>query len=121
MRDVIDKIKSLSFRLPKEYEGLDGKNRAVMLDDVIDILSEQLKPGNDTNVGSKWIPCEVDLPKHTDEYNVTVGVASEFGYYEKVTTLRFVRIEGEEPSWVIPDGVYRVIAWCNLPEPYKGE
>jgi hypothetical protein len=36
--EVVWQAQLLSFRLPKEWEGLDGKNRAVMLDDVIDLL-----------------------------------------------------------------------------------
>ena len=68
----------------------------------------------------KWVACDEGLPQHTDEYNVTVGVASEFGYFEKVTTLRFERIEGREPQWVIPKNkIYNVIAWMPLPSAYK--
>lgn len=68
----------------------------------------------------KWIPCNERLPQHTDEYNVTVGVASEFGYFEKVTTLRFERIKGKDPRWVTPKNeVYHVIAWMPLPDPYE--
>ncbi len=81
---------------------------------VFDIIDKQPKVG-------EWIPCS-ELPQYTGEYNVTVGIASEFGYYEKVTTLRFERIKGEEPRWVIPDRlVYRVIAWMPLPKPYQEE
>ena len=69
---------------------------------------------------SEWIRCDEKLPQYTDEYNVTVGVASEFGYFEKVTTLRFERINGKEPRWVTPKNeAYRVIAWMPLPSPYK--
>lgn len=68
----------------------------------------------------EWIPCDEKLPLYTNEYNVTVGVASEFGYFEKVTTLRFENIEGREARWVIPKGeIYRVIAWTPLPSAYK--
>ena len=70
----------------------------------------------------KWTPCDERLPQHTDEYNVTVGVASEFGYFEKVTTLRFERIKGKEPRWVIPKNeIYNVIAWMPLPLLYKSK
>lgn len=31
-------LRHLAFRLPKDYCGLDGKDRAVMFDDVIDIV-----------------------------------------------------------------------------------
>ena len=70
----------------------------------------------------KWTLCDKELPQYTDEYNVTVGVASEFGYFEKVTTLRFERIKGREPRWVAPKHeVYNVIAWMPLPSPYSEE
>lgn len=68
----------------------------------------------------EWVLCEEKLPEYTNEYNVTVGVASEFGYYEKVTTLRFERIKGREPQWIIPKHeVYCVIAWMPLPLAYQ--
>lgn len=69
---------------------------------------------------SEWIRCDEKLPQYTDEYNVTVGVASELGYFEKVTTLRFERIKGKEPRWVTPENeVCHVIAWMPLPQLYK--
>ena len=73
----------------------------------------------------EWIPVDDRLPQYTDEYNVTVGVPSEFGYFEKVKTIRFERINGKEPRWVIPKNeIYNVIAWMELPKKYqppKGE
>ena len=73
----------------------------------------------------EWISVDDMLPQYTDEYNVTVGVPSEFGYFEKVKTLRFERIKGKEPRWVIPKNeIYNVIAWMELPKKYqppKGE
>lgn len=73
-------------------------------------------------LNTKWIRCDEKLPQYTGEYNVTVGVASEFGYFEKITTLRFERINGKEPRWVTPKNeVYCVIAWMPLPSPYKEE
>ena len=73
----------------------------------------------------EWISVDDRLPQYTDEYNVTVGVPSEFGCFEKVKTLRFERIKGKEPRWVIPKNeIYNVIAWMELPKKYqppKGE
>ena len=73
----------------------------------------------------EWISVDDRLPQYTDEYNVTVGVPSEFGYFEKVKTLRFERIKGKEPRWIIPKNeIYNVIAWMELPKKYqpsKGE
>ena len=72
-----------------------------------------------------WISVDDRLPQYTDEYNVTVGVPSEFGYFEKVKTLRFERINGKDQRWVIPKNeIYNVIAWMELPKKYqppKGE
>ena len=46
-------------------------------------------------------------------------------YFEKVKTIRFERIKGKEPRWVIPKNeIYNVIAWMELPKKYqppKGE
>ena len=68
----------------------------------------------------EWIPVDDRLPQYTDEYNVTVGVPSEFGYFEKVKTLRFERIKGKEPRWIIPKNeIYNVIAWMELPKKYQ--
>ena len=73
----------------------------------------------------EWVSVDDRLPQYTDEYNVTVGCPSEFGYFEKVKTLRFERIKGKEPRWVIPKNeIYNVIAWMELPKKYqppKGE
>lgn len=73
----------------------------------------------------EWISVDDRLPQYTDEYNVTVGVPSEFGYFEKVKTIRFERIKGKDPRWVIPKNeIYNVIAWMELPKKYqppKGE
>ena len=71
-----------------------------------------------------WIPCSERLPEYTDDYNVTVLVASELGSYEKATTLRFEKIKGKEPKWIIPQNeVLIVLAWQPLPAHYqpKGE
>ena len=73
----------------------------------------------------EWVSVKDRLPQYTDEYNVTVGVPSEFGYFEEVKTLRFERIKGKEPRWVIPKNeIYNIIAWMELPKKYqppKGE
>ena len=112
--DVREKLVELFYdnnvRCDQKIEGL--------ADDVMDIIS---------NVATdrEWISVDDRLPQYTDEYNVTVGVPSEFGYFEKVKTIRFERIKGKEPRWVIPKNeIYNVIAWMELPKKYqppKGE
>ena len=86
--------------------------------EIVNQLAEEYKNG--------WISVDDALPKYTDDYNVTVGVCSEFGYYECVKTFRFINIKGKEPKWDIPKdaiNLYRVLAWQPLPAPYqqKGE
>ena len=112
--DVREKLVELFYdnnvRCDQKIEGL--------ADDVIDIVAHGVTV-------QEWISVDDRLPQYTDEYNVTVGVPSEFGYFEKVKTLRFERINGKEPRWVIPKNeIYNVIAWTELPKKYqppKGE
>ena len=112
--DVREKMVELFYennvRCDQKIEGL--------ADDVIDIIDHGVTV-------QEWISVDDRLPQYTDEYNVTVGVPSEFGYFEKVKTLRFERINGKEPRWVIPKNeIYNVIAWMELPKKYqppKGE
>mgnify|MGYP001267561131 FL=1 len=74
----------------------------------------------------KWIPVNEKLPKYSGDYNVTVGVSNEYGYYEEVRTYRYERFNGKHPyqKWCIPNKLYEtinVIAWMPLPEPYIRE
>lgn len=127
MKEFIEKLIA---RLEEEKSGklnlyCDGLNYAIR---TINQLAEETihesssKYENALESSSGWIPCNERLPEYTDEYNVTVGVLSEFGYYEKATTLRFERIKGKEPRWIVPkEEVYKIIAWMPLPAQYKGE
>lgn len=84
----------------------------------VQVIAEDL--ASEHNNG--WISVEDALPEYTDDYNVTVGVCNELGYYECVKTFRFLKIKGKEPTWDIPKSmlnVYKVIAWQPLPAPYK--
>lgn len=91
----------------------------IMYFQVKDIINTQPKLNNG------WIPCSEKLPEYTDDYNVTVGMASVDGYYEEVTVLRFECFKGCEPKWCITttlgmnDYISRVIAWQPLPEKYR--
>lgn len=82
----------------------------------ISALEQQLTNG--------WIPVSEQSPKHTGDYNVTVGVGSELGYFEEVRTYRYEIHNGKNPhkKWIIPNNFHEtvnVIAWQPLPEPYK--
>ena len=108
--ELVELFYDNNVRCDQKIEGL--------VDDVMDIIADGVPV-------QEWISVNDRLPQYTDEYNVTVGVPSEFGYFEKVKTLRFERIKGKEPRWVIPKNeIYNVIAWMELPKKYhppKGE
>lgn len=127
MKEFIDKLMS---ELKEEHEGfinrygiVGGNVPASIVKRCMGIVNELAEEYKVSEMPTGWISVSERLPEYTDEYNATVDVASEFGCYRTVKTLRFERIEGKEPKWVIPqDEVYRVIAWCELPAPYtEGE
>lgn len=70
------------------------------------MIAEQQKVGG-------WIPCKDELPKTDGEYLVTIVNT------EKPTTLYFSCNTNE---WFDDNfDLYKVLAWQELPEPYKGE
>ena len=116
--DLIKKIGHLSFRLPKEWEGLDGKNRAVMLDDVVSILEEYQRKQPQAN---KWIPVEVEMPPQPKKNPL---------YENKPLQVYLVSVKnGEEPFRAFWNGkrftdgwgLLKVEAWMPLPQPYNKE
>lgn len=122
MNNLIKKIGHLSFRLPKEWEGLDGKNRAVMLDDVVSILEEYERKQPQAD---KWIPCEERLPeldegmecfKQSKEYLVTVQ------WWDEETNVD-IGWYNQNGMWSNDSKICKVIAWQSrpLPQPYKKE
>ena len=63
-----------------------------------------------------WIPVEQDLPEKSGEYLVTVKWVtgeSDVDVYE---------YDARHKTWNDGEsaGGERAVAWCNLPEPYKG-
>lgn len=76
-------------------------------DEVKDMCIEAL--GNDTNVGSKWIPCSERLPKDNQEVLIFADGNIEIDTY----------YDGEFEACCFYGN--EVIAWQPLPEPYKGE
>ena len=73
----------------------------------------------------RWIPCSERMPESTDEVLTTYIVNGE-------KKRRFVETaswyDSDEGYWSSPWDEYRVmgtkkevIAWCELPEPWKGE
>lgn len=99
--NAIERIKKLSFRLPDELSGLDGKNRAVMLDDVIDILEESDENG--------WIFCKDRLPDNDGIYLITSKVLDK-------TEVQYVFYQNSMKMFICNG---RAIAWRDLPDPCK--
>ena len=62
MEKLIQNIGHLSFRLPEDWAGLDGKDRAVMLDDVVGLIKEFMQGLQEVDL----IPCKKRLPDTSD-------------------------------------------------------
>ena len=104
----------------------------------IDLIEDEPSV-TDTNVGGKWIPCSERLPeeresifkkaKGTDKWDpemfesisddVNVTVEFEDGTRKTMTSHTIDRKWICEKEYRI--NKMKVIAWCPLPEPYKGE
>jgi len=98
-------------------ERVDKQNYEIVRNNIaIEALEKQLNSG--------WISVIEMLPNYTSDYNVTVGVGSELGYFEEVRTYRYEIYNGKNPyrKWIVPnrfDEVINIIAWRQLPETYK--
>lgn len=70
-----------------------GFGKYTLLEAVEEIINRQPQVETDTNVGSKWIPCEERLPKKHDDYIVTykeirgekVKYYTSYAWYEPQT------------------------------------
>lgn len=105
--EAIQIIKNLPiYRMESEYDRESDLMKALKM------AVESL--GNDTNVGGKWIPCKVDMPKENKTYLTTV--------YDKATGRRMLK-HRECRNGSFKEGgssrAFPVIAWQPLPEPYK--
>lgn len=115
--DVREKLVELLDNFHRDLSPFAGNEKLFVVDDNVEQAEYLIEHGVTVQ---EWVSVDDRLPQYTDEYNVTVGVPSEFGYFEKVKTLRFERINGKEPRWVIPKNeIYNVIAWMELPKKYK--
>ena len=61
----------------------------------------------------RWIPCKDRLPERDGNYLVT----DDSGGTKCVTVSQFIKCEDGSVYW----DYVNVIAWCDLPEPYRGE
>lgn len=60
-----------------------------------------------------WIPCDIAIPPKNGIYTITYIYTK--GDEPKVTRANFER---DKNLWII--AAYKVVAWCGLPEPFKG-
>ena len=70
---------------------------------------------NCSEIPNNWIPCSERLPKESRKYLVTVFD----GIGKRTTSAPYHR---RSESWTLTGRMayWKVIAWCELPEPYKG-
>ena len=86
-------------------------------------VQKRLKELSEQPQSDKWISCKVDLPKKKDknskygrgEYNGTV-VNKEGHVFTTSVIFDYVN-----KKWVEEHIGWKVIAWCELPEPYMKE
>lgn len=99
-----------------------GRKQSEGMARAMNIIRSHMEEGEDTNVGSNWIPCSERLPNEIEfqeaycrnqyaaEFLVTIKGAT------RPTTLYF-----KNNSWFDEErNYYKVAAWQPLPEPYKG-
>ena len=135
MDDYIRETRSYAL----QFEASGFKKNAEFMYDLADYLNSLPTPAvADTNVGGKWIPCGERLPeeresifkkaKGTDKWDpemfesisddVNVTVEFEDGTRKTMTSYTTDGKWSCEKEYRIK---MKVIAWCPLPEPYKGE
>lgn len=142
MEDLIRKSKIYNYikaqinPFGKPFEG-DVYEFGIKLMEYIEQVDDE-ESVTDTNVGVKWVPCSERLPeeresifkkaKGTDKWDpemfesisddVNVTVEFEDGTRKTMTSYTTDGKWSCEKEYRIK---MKVIAWCPLPEPYKGE
>ena len=118
-----DKILKMLREIPSEgFVGTYGDHELIRT--VIDSCGEIVETVfNENQLNDGWIPISKGLPEFTGDYNTTVGVGSELGYFEEVRTYRYEIYNGKTPhkKWIIANNfceVVNVIAWRPLPKKY---
>lgn len=93
-----------------------------------DLLSEameklaKLEDAEDTNVLSKWIPCNERMPEESDYYMACIYDEDVEEYdFRKTWFAHKDDYDMDESEWREIQLCERVIAWMPLPEPYRGE
>ncbi len=108
MSDLIDRQQALNDA--RSWVGMNWYEQHLMRD-VVEWLEKFPSP---------WIPVEKECPKEEDEYIVTIQCEHVDGWDDYVTG--FAEWDGHR--WDIVSfysGQIKVVAWMELPSPYKGE
>lgn len=115
-----------------------GFGKYTFLEAIEEMINRQPQVETDTNVGSKWIPCEVEMPKEHESMFAKFKGTNKWsgGMFEKTSDEVNVTIELDDGSIITRtthtiDGKWsveinswvkqKVIAWQPLPAPYKKE
>ena len=113
---AIDAVMAYDFKCPQYMKRfvteLRDAMKADLIDDIQELPSAQPEP--------QWIPCSERLPEEYGNYLVSIeGEETDIG-----------SIDPKVGRWSLCDatGFYwadnlhvKITAWCELPEPYKGE
>ena len=96
------------------------------IDSMKELIEEQPSV-TDTNVGGKWVPCSEKMPEGCEDEELEVLVCTKEKYIEaEFDEAGFaLYYPGEKKFRSVynhsADITENVIAWMELPEPYKGE
>lgn len=112
----VTRIKEIAEQLKAGGENEKERNAFDNAKQIVQEVAEEF--ATDTNVGTNsWIPCSDRLPEEYGDYLV---------WWTDITRGQYYEIVEYEPNngWIgdIPqsfEGKYSVIAWQQLPEPYK--
>ena len=115
LEEILEEVKAVGNIQFSSYTDL-----LIPVKDVEKIIRSHMNSATDTNVDCKWIPVSERLPEEDQCILVTVN-----GRYKNVTFDNAIQLACyyEEEGWVIEEWPEwenpNVIAWMELPEPYK--
>ena len=109
---IIEKLEKLHERYINQYGAVGGNPMAFSVKECMEIVQEVAEEYN-----SGWISCSEWLPEEYGDYLVWWTDITRKQYYEIVEYEPNNGWIGEIPQAV--EGIYSVIAWQPLPEPFK--
>ena len=109
--NILDGIESL-----KSNKGFGGTVQTMYADGMLD-KAKQIVQEVAEEYNNGWIPCSEGLPEEYGDYLVWWTDITRKQYYEIVEYEPNNGWIGEIPQAV--EGIYSVIAWQPLPEPFK--